>query len=93
MPMYRNGKGPLQPVLTFKPFMKWGLNYMGPIKPLTHDIGNQYIIIVTYYTMKRVEAKASRDNIVRSTVKFCTKTVFHVSIVLPTWLMIKEAIS
>jgi hypothetical protein len=31
-PMYKSGKGPLQLVLAFEPFMKWGLDYMGPIK-------------------------------------------------------------
>jgi hypothetical protein len=31
-PMYKSGKGPFQPVLAFEPFMKWGLDYMGPIK-------------------------------------------------------------
>jgi hypothetical protein len=45
--MYKSGKGPLQLVLVFEPFIKWGLDYMGPIKPLAHYIGNQCIIVIT----------------------------------------------
>jgi hypothetical protein len=39
-PTYRNGNVPLQLVIIFEPFMKRGLDYMGPIKPPTHYIGN-----------------------------------------------------
>jgi hypothetical protein len=50
--MYRNGKGPLQPVLAFEPFMKWGLDYMGLIKPPTH-----YTWKPIYYNYYRLHHK------------------------------------
>jgi hypothetical protein len=68
--MYKSGKGPLQQVLTFEPFMKWGLDYMGPIKALACYTRNQHIIIAIDYITKWVDMKALRDNIIRSIVKF-----------------------
>ncbi len=44
--------------MTFEPFMKWGSNFMGPIKPATRYIDDQYSIVVTNNTTKWVEMKA-----------------------------------
>jgi hypothetical protein len=69
-PIWRSGKGPLLLVMAFEPFMKWGLGFMGLVKSTSRYIGNQYIIIVTDYINKWVEAKTFPDNMVKSTVKF-----------------------
>jgi len=60
--MWRNGKGPFIPVMAYEPFMKWGLNLMGPIKPTTNITNNQYIIVAIDYTTKWMEVKALKDN-------------------------------
>ncbi len=68
-PLCRSGSGPLEPIMAFQPFMKWGLNSMGPIKPLTRYTNNQYIIIAMDNTTKWVEAKALWDNMAQSITK------------------------
>jgi hypothetical protein len=55
--------------------MKWGQDYLGPIKPPTHYIGNQYIIIAIDYMIKWVEVKALRDNIAKSIAKFLYENI------------------
>jgi hypothetical protein len=52
-------------VITFldELFMKWGLNFIGPIKPPGRLKSNKYILIVTNYATQWVDAKVLKTNI------------------------------
>jgi len=56
--------------MAFEPFMKWGFDFMGLVKPVARYTGNQYIIVATDYTTKWVKAKTVCDNTTKNIVKF-----------------------
>ncbi len=57
-------------MLPTKPFMKWGLDFIGLIKPMSRSHDNKYILIVINHATKWVEAKALKTNAVAITTQF-----------------------
>ncbi len=57
-------------ILLEEPFQKWGLYFIGPIKPTNCYSSNSYILIATNYATKWVEARTLQINITIVIMKF-----------------------
>ncbi|KAL3699575.1 hypothetical protein R1sor_017597 [Riccia sorocarpa] len=66
---------PLKPIFPLGVFQKWGLDFIGPIKPASFPIGKRYIITTTDYTTKWVEAECYRTNDKKVTAKFIYENI------------------
>jgi hypothetical protein len=57
-------------ILLEEPFQKWGLDFIGPIKPTSHYFSDWYSLVATNYATKWVEVKTLCTNIADVITKF-----------------------
>ncbi len=66
---------PMQPQVTFEPFEKWGMDFVGPINPPSKQ--KQYIIVCTDYLTNWVETKAIEAVIEEKVAEFLRENIFY----------------
>jgi hypothetical protein len=72
-PSFRN-HWPLTPIIPLAPFEKWGIDFIGPISPVSSQ-KKRYIILATDYATKWVEARATRKNDAQTSASFLFEEV------------------
>jgi hypothetical protein len=88
-----SGKRPFKPIMAFEPFMKWGLDFMGLVKSTTRNIGNQYVIVVTNYATKWVEAKHFKTIWLKAPLNIFMNKILFTLVAQPIFYMTKVVIS
>jgi hypothetical protein len=67
---------PLTSILPLAPFEKWGIDFIGPITPVTKSRRNRYILLATDYSTKWVEARPTTKDDARVVAKFLYEQIF-----------------
>lgn len=65
----RSSAMPLQPVLETKPFVKWGLDFIGVVNP-NSSAGHKFILTATDYCTRWTEALACKNEIAEVVIRF-----------------------
>eukprot|EP00253_Pinus_taeda_P009628 PITA_09628 len=66
---------PLQPQVTFEPFKKWGMDFVGLINPPSKQ--KPYIIVYTDYLTKWVKTKEIKEETEEKVVDFLRENIFY----------------
>jgi hypothetical protein len=66
---------PLHPILAQVPFEKWGIDFVGPIKPLSRNGCKRYILVAIEYVTKWAEAIATKNDDVDIVVRFLYENI------------------
>ena len=61
---------PLNPILAQVPFEKWGIDFVGPIKPPSRYDRKHYILVATEYVTKWAEVLATKTDDAEIVAKF-----------------------
>jgi hypothetical protein len=66
---------PLTPILAQVPFEKWGIDFVGPIKPPSRNGRKRYILVATEYVTKWAEAQATHTDDATTVAKFLYENI------------------
>jgi len=65
----------MQPLVTFEPFEKWGMEFVGPISPPSKQ--KKYIIVCTNYLTNWVETKAIKAATEEKVAEFFRENIYY----------------
>ncbi|KAL3697673.1 hypothetical protein R1sor_011749 [Riccia sorocarpa] len=66
---------PLTPILPLAPFEKWGIDFVGPIQPVTRYTRKTYILVATACVTRMVEAEATKKDDAITVAEFFFRNV------------------